>query len=226
MMTVTVVIAQLIAADKESRKTIIGALKKTGEHSRRREPEVTRYAICLPRDESDEKSVWVIEEYASQAGFDAHMGSQAVKDLIAFFGANATLFGGAPDISTSEVNSTFTRPETTKADNPWICYASIEYKEGKRSEALEGWKHVTAETEKNEPETLSYSNYKNRDHPETVKTMEVYTSQQYFKDVHVPSKAVQGNLQKHGNDIRVSLKHVSLKLIGGYLAKEKSMSNL
>lgn len=154
------------------------------------------------------------------------MESQAVKDLIAYFGANPNFFGGPSNISTCEVSAAFTRPETSKARNPFVCHASIEYKAGKRAEALEAWKHVTLETEKNESETLSYGNYKDKEHAEIVRTLEIYSSQQYFKEVHVSSKAVQDNLRNFGNEIRVSIKHVILKLIAGYLAKEKNGSNL
>lgn len=154
------------------------------------------------------------------------MASKPVTDLVAFFGSNATLFGGAPTISTSESSSAFTRPEIMKATDPWITYASIEYKDGKRAEALEGWKHVTSETEKNEPETLSYGIHKNKDHAETIKTLEVYANLAYFKEVHIPSKAVQENKAKYGDEIRVSLKHAFLKLVAGYLGKEKASSNL
>lgn len=168
----------------------------------------------------------MIEEYASQTALDAHMASKAVTDLIAFFGANPTLFGGAPTVTTSETSSAFTRPEAAKATDPFITYASIEYKEGKRAEALGGWKNVASETETNEPKTLSYNIYKNKDHPETIKTLEVYADQTYFKEVHVPSNAVQQNLKRYGNEIRVSLKHAFLKLVAGYLAKEKAASNL
>lgn len=126
---------------------------------------------------------------------------------------------GPPDVTTSDVSSAFTRPDVAKATDPWICYASIEYKEGKRAEALEGWKTVTSETEKLEPGTLSYGIHENKEHAETIKTIEVYADQEYFKKVHVTSKAVQENKEKYGDEIRVSLKHAFLKLVGGHFGK-------
>ncbi|KAF2691796.1 hypothetical protein K458DRAFT_473495 [Lentithecium fluviatile CBS 122367] len=225
-MAPTSVIAQLVAADKASRQKIIEALDKVSQWSKQNEPEVTRYAICIPRDEADGKPLWVIENYDSQEAFDSHMASKPVVDLITYFGANATLFGGEPTIATSELTASFTRPEAVNVADPFITYASIEYKDGKRVKALEGWKHVASETEKNEPSTLSYEIQKNKDHPETVKTIEVYRNIEYFKEVHIPSKAVQENKAKYGDETRVSLKHAFLKISAGYLVKGKNTSSL
>ena len=196
----------------------------------------------MPSDQANEKSIWVIEEYyreaiaintssddtrySSKESFDTHMASKPVADLVAYFGANPDLFGGAPDISTSESSSSFTRSTATKEKKPFITYASIVYQEDKREDALEGWKYVTSETVKNEPGTLSYGVYKNKDNDNTVKTVEVYKSEEYFKHVHVPSKAVSQNKEKYGDEIRLSLQHVFLRLVAGYLARDKSTSSL
>ena len=153
------------------------------------------------------------------------MASKPVIELIEYCGANSTL-DGAPAVFTTETSSAFVRPEIIKSSDPFITYASIEYKEGKREEALEGWKNVTSETEKNEPDTLSYVIAKDKENAGTVKTLEVYASQAYFKEVHVPSKAVQENRVKYGDEIRISLNHAFLKLVAGYLHKEKAGSNL
>lgn len=41
---------------------VVDGLTSVSAYSKQNEPEVVRYAICLPRDASDEKSVFVIEE--------------------------------------------------------------------------------------------------------------------------------------------------------------------
>lgn len=164
--------------------------------------------------------------YNSQDAFDSHMASKPVVDLIASFGADPTLLTAAPAMTISEVVQSFSRPEITSCADPYIAVASIEYKDGKRAEALEGWKYVALETEKNETETLSYGIYKNREHSETVKTFEAYRSQEYFMGVHVKSAAVQENLQKYGNEIRASISHVWLKHVAGFMDKGKGSSNL
>ncbi|OAG10740.1 uncharacterized protein CC84DRAFT_1203097 [Paraphaeosphaeria sporulosa] len=157
--------------------------------------------------------------YTSRAAFDAHMSIDPVKDMVGWLTSNPQNIDGEATVTISENYASFTRPEVLKVADPWICYASIEYKEGKRAEALEPWKHVTSETEKNETETLSYSILKDTGHPETIKTIEVYPSQEYFKEVHVPSEAVQENAKKYGNEIRLSLAHVFLRYQAGFLGR-------
>jgi quinol monooxygenase YgiN len=160
-----------------------------------------------------------VHRYTGRAAFDAHMAIEPVKDMIAWMTTNTENINGEATVTMSENYTSFTRPEVLKATDPWMCYASIEYKEGKRAEALEPWKHVASETEKNEAETLSYSILKDTGHPDTVKTIEVYASQEYFKEVHVPSKAVQDNVSQYGNEIRVCVKHAFLKYQTGFLGR-------
>jgi quinol monooxygenase YgiN len=153
--------------------------------------------------------------YTSKAALDAHMASQPVAEVHSFFGDNPPQM----TVTLSETSSAFVRPEVTQASDPFICHASITYKPGKRDEALEGWKTVTSETQKNEPETLGYAIVKDQQNENVIQSFEVYSSQQYFKEVHVPSKAVQENVKQYGNEIRVSLTHALLKLEAGYLYK-------
>ena len=154
------------------------------------------------------------------------MSSKPVLDLIASFSADPTQLGGPMSMSISDVTQAFSRPEIANCSDPYIAVASIEYKPGKRAEALEAWKHVASETQNNEADTLSYGVYRNREHAETVKTVEAYRSEKYFREVHVPSQAVQGNLAKFGGEIRVRVEHVMLRLVGGFLDKGVGGSNL
>jgi quinol monooxygenase YgiN len=167
-----------------------------------------------------------VYRYTSQEAFDSHMASKPVQDLIASFAADPTLLSAPPTMTISDLVQGYTRPEISSCADPYIAVGSLEYKEGKRVEALEGWKKVASETEMNEGDTLSYGIYKNREHPETVKVVEFYRSEEYFKQVHVPSKAIQENLQKYGNEIRASVSHVWLKHVAGFLVKGKGSSSL
>ncbi|KAF2192395.1 hypothetical protein K469DRAFT_310876 [Zopfia rhizophila CBS 207.26] len=221
-----VVVGHLTAANKEARQTVVDAISKVAQFSKQNEEGVLRYAITHPRDTSDEKSVYVIEEYADQTALDSHMGSKAVTDLVAYFTANGSLFGGPPIVSTSETSSAFIRPEITKSNDPFIAYASIDYKEGTRAEALEGWKYVTSETQKNETDTLSYAILKDKENEITVSTVEVYANETYFRDVHAKSKTVTENRAKYGDQIRTAFRFALLKFVAGYLHKEKTGSNL
>lgn len=147
------------------------------------------------------------------------MASPPVKDILAWMSGNPQFFAGEATVSMTESHASFTRPSILSHSDPWICYASIEYKPGQRAVALDPWKHVASETERNEPETLSYSILKDEAHPEKIKTVEVYASEGYFKEVHVPSEAVQENVRKYGSEIRVSIRHAFLKLRGGFLGR-------
>ncbi|KAF2651219.1 hypothetical protein K491DRAFT_637816 [Lophiostoma macrostomum CBS 122681] len=214
-----VVLARLVFADGAARQTAIDKLADIAQNVIDTEPDTFRYAGCIPRDSSDEKSLYVIEEYKSKAAFDSHMATQPVKAIQAYFAANPDLLGGEPTLSLADTSSAFVRPEVAQAKDPFITYASIDYKEGKREEALEGWKTVTTETHNNEPETLAYAILKEQANANNIRTIEVYASEKYFKEVHVPSKQVTENKAKYGDEVRVSIKHVFLKLEAGFLYK-------
>ncbi|KAF1974291.1 hypothetical protein BU23DRAFT_531789 [Bimuria novae-zelandiae CBS 107.79] len=212
-----VVLAQLPFASDNARNIALEKLLKISDFSKANEPDTLRYFFATPRDEADVKLLYVIEEYTSKAAFDAHMAAEPVKALVAFLTQDPQYLKAESALNMTESYAFFTRPEIVNATDPWICYASIEYKEGKRAEALEPWKHVTSEMEKNEADTLNYSILKDNDHAETIRTLEIYASEEYFKEVHVPSQAVQENMKNYGNEIRASIKHVFLKYRGGFM---------
>jgi quinol monooxygenase YgiN len=135
------------------------------------------------------------------------MTSQPVLDLMGSLGADPTLLTAAPVITPLDVVQGFSRPEFASCVDPYITVVSIQYKD------------VVSDTEKNELETLSYGIYKNREHAETVKVFEAFRSEEYFHEVHGKSAAVQENVQKYGDDIRVSKSHISLRHVAGYLGK-------
>lgn len=58
----TIVITRFPATGKDARQTIINGLSKVAQ-SAKQLPGVLKYAVTIPRDESDDKSVHVIEEY-------------------------------------------------------------------------------------------------------------------------------------------------------------------
>ncbi|KAF2735571.1 hypothetical protein EJ04DRAFT_511689 [Polyplosphaeria fusca] len=223
----TVVIAKLNTANGEARQTVINALAKVQEFSKPNEPGVLRHATLVSRDPSDDKSLYVIEEYADQAAFDGHMAAKATTDLISNFEANPSLFAKPTEISMSDISSSFVRPECARAADPFVGYASIDYKEGTRDEALEGWKGVTSATQNNEPDTLSYAIVKDKGNSVSVHTFEVYASERYFKEVHATSEAVANNRAKYGDSVRTAFNLRLLKLVGGFLHRdEKAGPNL
>ncbi|KAF2440348.1 hypothetical protein P171DRAFT_524417 [Karstenula rhodostoma CBS 690.94] len=214
-----VVIAKLPFASSAAKDTALEKLARIAQFAKENEPDTLTYFISSSRDEADANALYVVEEYTSRAAFDAHMSIDPVKDMVNWLASNPGNIDGEATVSMSETHASFTRPDVLGAADPWICYASIEYKEGKRAEALEPWKYVASETEKNEAGTLSYSILKDEGQPETVRTVEVYKSQAYFKEVHVPSRAVQENAKRYGEGIRVSVRHVFLEYWTGYFGR-------
>ncbi|KAH7119865.1 hypothetical protein B0J11DRAFT_71625 [Dendryphion nanum] len=217
-MSSLVVIAQIPTAGGEAKKTVFNLLSKISEAVKANEPDAYRYAITEPR-QGDDKAIWMVEEFKDQAAYDSHLASEPIVNLYKFIGENPALISGTPNIIIAEASSAFTRPEVTNSTDPFIVFAAINYKEGKRAEALEGWKTVTSETKKNEPETLSYYILKDRANELTVNTLEIYASEDYFRKVHMPSEAVKANKEKYGDEFRTGLSFQQLKFIGGFLHK-------
>ncbi|KAF2501248.1 hypothetical protein BU16DRAFT_522240 [Lophium mytilinum] len=220
-----VVIGHLAAASKEAKRKLIDALTKVGHYSQAQEPGVVRYAVTVSTDPQDDLSVYAIEEYADQATVDAHLASDAVQELIKTFTTETSLFAAPTKVYTTETAFSFTRPESNKASNPYIVFATLDYKDGTRAGAFDGWKAVTSESQNNEPGTLAYAILKDKDQENTIRTVEVYESEKYLWDVHAKSAAVTNNKAKYG-DIRTNLKFAFLKVVAGYLHKERPSSNL
>ncbi|KAF2000651.1 hypothetical protein P154DRAFT_563136 [Amniculicola lignicola CBS 123094] len=185
-----VVIAELKAATKEARQTIIGALANVGQYSKANEPGVTRWAVFLPRDISNETSIYAIEEYANQAAFEQHMGCKVVTDLIAFFTANGTLFGGEGVITTSETQTAFAKSELATANDPFISYTKIEGGSEKASSA----------GSENVPGIMALSIAKDKANANTIHIVSIYADEQSAKKnaqtQTIPMKFATGYLIK------------------------------
>lgn len=83
--------------------------------------------------------------------------------------------------------------------------AKIQYAAGTRSQGIEHWKHVAASVEKTEKEgTHTYWFLTEPENENVLYSLERYKDAAYLWDVHVPSDAIQQNIQKQ-KDIRTSL---------------------
>lgn len=146
------------------------------------------------------------------------MSSAAVSNLIKLFSSDASLFGGTTNVYNLETAFSFSRSETTKADDPYIVFATLDYNEGTRAGALNGWQQVTLESQRNELGTLGYAILKDKDHPNIMRTVEVYETEKYLWDVHEKSAAVTKNKSEHG-EIRTNVKFAFLKFVAGFLTR-------
>jgi len=213
-----ITIGHLTTADKEGRAKLIEVFEKIAAYSRTNEPGVTKYAITVPVDETDEKTIYMIEEYADQATSDAHLASQPVQDLIALMTSDPTLLAGPPAVYQLEPIYSSTKPEIADAKSPHIVFANLDYKPEGIKTSLPYWEKVASTSEKDEPGTLFYAVTKTAENPDQLHTVEVYESEKYLWDVHAKSQAVQDSVAntKH---LRTGLKHAHLQLVGGFWYK-------
>ena len=88
---------------------------------------------------------------------------------------------------------------------PFCILAEIEYHKGKRTEGIEHWKTVAASVEMNENQTYTYLFSEDMEDEQRLCSIERYSSQNYLKDVHIPSDAIQGNIARQ-KDLRSGLR--------------------
>jgi quinol monooxygenase YgiN len=147
------------------------------------------------------------------------MAHPLVQEMIKWM-SSGKILAGTPELYLLEYlnDLTFTKPDVTVLDDPYICFAHIVYRPNKRQEAIPYWEKVVAET-KNESGTLVYGLVVDKEKPEELFTIETYESKEYLWDVHVArNSAIQKSIQET-KSMRTSLEHNLLKKVGGYLAK-------
>ncbi|KAH8650080.1 4-coumarate-CoA ligase [Xylariales sp. PMI_506] len=190
------------------------------EYALHNEPGVLKYAVLIPRNDEDQKSVYAIEEYADQAAFDAHMETQGVKEMIEWNGSTK-LFDGAPTIKQLEFldGYNFSRPAANDAKDPHILFADLSYHPDTVPQSLPYWKEVVETGRRDEPGTLVYGVLKDPSDADKLYVLETYESPEYLTEVHVPSKAIQESI-KNTAHLRTGLVHTKLKIQGGFLHKE------
>ncbi|CAK7207785.1 hypothetical protein SEUCBS139899_010598 [Sporothrix eucalyptigena] len=218
------VFAILPTVGGKAREEYIAKLTATSAYSKANEPGVLTYAVCLPRDETDQKTVYMIEAYSDQAAFDAHMKIEKVQDMIQWMGANPVL-EAAPtvlELDVVEDFGLFTRGDAIQsAKDPHIVFGEVSYKDADLAEkSLAHWAKVVQTTKNDEPGSLVYALTRSNTNPATLYTFEAYTSKDYLWDVHAKSQAVQDNV-KETSDWRAGLKHHVLKQVDGFLARAK-----
>ncbi|KAJ4052067.1 hypothetical protein NW756_001502 [Fusarium oxysporum] len=222
-MSPTIVVSRYVAINKDARRVAVNGLSTVAK-SAQQQPGVTKYAITIPRDESDDKSCYVIEEYTDQAAYNSHLGSKAVADMTSLLSAGALL--EIPVIvSVFKATSSFTRPETSQIIDPFILIATFDYREDTRDGALEGWQDLTSAIFPTDPGTFVYTVAKDAVNADRVGSVAVYESEKYFWDTHVPNPAIGANKAKYG-DIRTKTDLAYFNIVGGYLINGTTHSKL
>jgi quinol monooxygenase YgiN len=153
------------------------------------------------------------------------MASEPVQNILKLFQAEPQLLGGAGEVLNLEPKSGFTRPEVKDHPSPYIGFATLDYKEGTVTSALNGWNGIADYAQKHESGALSYNVMKNKGNENQLRLLEVYESESYHWDTHEKSGVVARNRESQANN-KTATKHVWLKIVGGYLTKESPLPNL
>ncbi|KAL1895252.1 hypothetical protein Sste5346_005398 [Sporothrix stenoceras] len=203
----------------------ISKLAATSAYSKANEPGVLTYSVCLPRDEADQKTIYMVEAYADQAAFDAHMQIPLVKDMIQWMGGPEPVLESAPtvlELDIVEDFGLFTRPDgVAAAADPYVVVGEVSYKDGELVEkSLAHWGKVVATTKADEPGSLVYALARNPAEPTKLYTFEAYESKEYLWETHAKSQAVQDNVAET-KDWRAGLKHHIVKQVQGFLTRSK-----
>ncbi|KAI8412381.1 hypothetical protein FOFC_05638 [Fusarium oxysporum] len=218
-MSPTVVVSRYVAINKDARQVAVNGLSTVAK-SAQQQPGVTKYAITIPRDESDDKSCYVIEESVSRY----LLSIMTVADLTSLLSAGALL--EIPVIvSVFKATSSFTRPETSQIIDPFILIATFDYREDTRDGALEGWQDLTSAIFPTDPGTFVYTVSKDAVNADRVGSVAVYESEKYFWETHVPNPAIGANKAKYG-DIRTKTDLAYFNIVGGYLINDTTHSKL
>ena len=81
--------------------------------------------------------------------------------------------------------------------NAHAVMAKIEYAPGTREEGVQHWQKVTASVEENEKDgTYTYWFLTDPENDQLLYSLERYRDEKYLWDVHVPSAAIQENIEK------------------------------
>ncbi|CAK7219503.1 hypothetical protein SBRCBS47491_003873 [Sporothrix bragantina] len=217
------VFAVLPTVGGKAREEYVAKLGATSRFSKANEPGVLSYVVCLPRDETDEKTLFMIEVYADQAAFDAHMKTDIVQDMIKWMGANPVL-EGAPAVHILDIAEPlgyFTRNNAiVSANDPYIVVGEVSYKSAELAEkSFKHWAKVLQTTKDNEEGSLVYALSRGDADPSKIFSLEAYTTKEYLWDVHAKSQAVQDNV-KETSDWRSGLKHNIMKQVDGFFVRE------
>ncbi|KAJ4351446.1 uncharacterized protein N0V89_006788 [Didymosphaeria variabile] len=212
------VTARIVCSSKEARKTVLDAFHKIIQFTQTHEPDVLRYIVTLPVDDTTGTVLYMIEEYASQAASDAHLATQPVQDLIKLF-TTSDVLAQPPEVHTSTVTSSKPcSPPPAISTSPCIVLAHFDYQAGKVANALLGWADVVEYVAKNEYWTRGYTVGEGKD-KNSVRTVETYESWEFLEKVHMKNEAIAKNQQQNGKD-RVGQGAVRVTAVDGFLGRE------
>ncbi|KAF1965966.1 hypothetical protein BU23DRAFT_603879 [Bimuria novae-zelandiae CBS 107.79] len=209
------VTARIVCSSKEARATVLDAFCKIIEFTQPHEPEVLRYVVTVPVDDTTGTVLYMIEEYASQAANDAHIATPPVQALITLFTTTSVL-AQPPDVHISTVSSTKPcSPPPAISTKPAIVLAHYEYNPFTLPTALRGWAEVVAYVKENEYWTRGFTVGEEKER-NRVRTVETYESWGALDKVHSES----GVVKRMERMERVGEERVRVVAVDGFLGRE------
>ena len=159
------------------------------------------------------------DRYADKKTLDDHMASPPVQDMIKFMTSNPIVEGVPKIRNLSWIDDmVFTKPEVRQQKDPFIVFAELEFDAGARDGTLKYWNN-NLKSSKEERGCFIYGFLKDPEQPDHMYTLEVYESEDFLMNVHIPSSAVKETIEKT-KDLRKNLVLSKLKMLDGFLARE------
>ncbi|KAH7134909.1 hypothetical protein B0J11DRAFT_517192 [Dendryphion nanum] len=217
--------ARLVLKDKASRDKALAAFHTIVEFSRVNEPDVTRYIVTVPLDDVAQNEIYMIEEYASPDASAAHLQTPPVQALIALF-TTGDVLAAPPEVHNSTVaaaKSPAVPPSVS--DKLAVILADVEYKSGTIKQALEGWKNVV-DYAKTQDQGVHVYVVGEEDTGKQVRTVEIFDSWEFVKGTYLKAGVVQESRERDKAFRVGDLRAVTVKIVDGFLGREKGASKL
>ncbi|OCK76395.1 hypothetical protein K432DRAFT_396472 [Lepidopterella palustris CBS 459.81] len=213
---------RLTPKNQELNDALLKNLVSAADIASKDEPKTFKYSIAVPREgnTADPRSIYVIEEYADESGFELHAQQPDVQSILQKMRDGALADEPLALVLGIDDDFGFTRPEVAQLPDPFIAVTELFYKPGTGAEALRNLKAVSAAS-KQESGTLSLALYTDPNDADKLRIVGVYESQDYWINVHGKSKEVQ-EFQATTSDISAGVKVHLLKPIAGFLYKAKA----
>ncbi|OQU98356.1 hypothetical protein CLAIMM_04153 [Cladophialophora immunda] len=215
-MAKTLTVRHLTAATKQARRELIAAFQVSIRYSQAEEVGTTKYAITVPVDPGDDKSLYIFSEFTDQAALDSHVTSPPAQDVSKLFSSDPVLAAEPVTYHLTPVHD-FSKPRTVEVSEPFVLFASLPCKVGQGRAVLRRWKPLMVDTEA-ERGSLAYSAAKDIANPDRLYALEVFVDEQAYDDCHGSSEPVQSYL-RDTEALREGVDALRLKAVGGYFLK-------
>ncbi|KAK3689166.1 hypothetical protein B0T22DRAFT_440661 [Podospora appendiculata] len=223
-------ITKYLMVDTPARDKLLDIMINISKSVAVNEPDVLRYALLVPSDDDDRRTMYSIEEYTDDPAFQAHLATSGVKDMFAWVGSSpGQVFAPVGGVTCDRLDVTadvlalgLVRPSFPGYPDPCIVVEKVEYENGKIKDTLRDWRVAVEAARGKEDGTLMFGVYpyhhdafKEKGEGDTVSSEKLfvvgaYESEEHWREVHGREESVEG---------RAGLERVVLKMKGGFLLR-------